>query len=98
MVLQKIPTSSLLLVAGVYGAAVLQHPLQADNPDLSYSDTAALAKLRDTVGIRLIDVEPIGKRCYPPAQLKDDQCDYYTGLRTNDTWTADQPGGYFYVR
>ena len=86
------------LFAAAICAAVLQQPLPTVGFGRPYSDDAALNRLRASVGDRLGEnVVPLGISCYSTSLPREPQCDYNTRLRTNDTWTADQAGGYFYV-
>lgn len=95
---RNVIASTIILLAKIAKAAVVQHPLQARNLDLSYHDAFALEKLIDAVGDQLFNATPIGQQCYKPYFNESGPCNFTSGLRTNDSWTTDQPGGYFYVR
>jgi hypothetical protein len=88
-----------LLVAVVSGAAILQQPLHVDGFDSRPESSAGLAKLRASVGHRLINASPVAKPCYSwPDPFNQSQCDIVKNWTKNDIWISDQPGGYYYVR
>lgn len=96
---------TLTLISGILNAAsavaVDQKVLKPANSDLT---ELPLDERLDRFYLELQDlvihVKPAFASCYHnPGPWNESQCESFTakGLKTNDIWTEDQPGGYFYV-
>lgn len=87
--------TACLWLPHVFSAAIVQHPLKADESCQSSNNDAALDKLKQDLGERLIPATPYARPCYEGGDAAE--CLNVHAFKTNDMWLTDQPGGYFYV-
>ena len=86
---------------GVSAVAIDQEVLKPTGSDLSDQPLSIrLEKFYTALRALPIDVRPPFEGCYHrPGPYNKALCDSFTlgNWKTNDNWTSDQPGGYFYV-